>query len=1217
MFSRLTGTKAAAEPSSQPTPSNRTLQQQNYPPRRQPPLGPSVAGKRPPARHDMLQPASTISDVLGDLESFNSELHRNQLQPQRGAYPPNNTSGHVQDPLRVYPPQRGRRHDKSKSPGRERRHSPTHTVTTASSFAESRLNGSTAGPDPYRRNRSRDPKQHLDRGHRMPNSGSDVDRGGPYDGQSRARATSPSTSGYTAQTARSNKSGPRDADAVYGGSSRSIDAALHFGNGINGNNNGIDQQSQRTAPHHRHQVSNGSAPLGVDDMMMQLQVQEALLDAAGFLVLPSDKYEIQKKELANLSAQVASLHSRLALESRVREAALNLTRLNSGNPDQARTAQEQLGQANKKVDAIATELWRFTGKLMEVERAVLKHVGGVLRWDLMRNRNGTSGDSQDTAGFTTQQQLASAEAKVRELEHMIDMLNNSIGGMEADQQATKKELERHRDQVRSLMDERERLVRSNSGSKDYPSPVNTPGRGTSGDSNRLKLELATIRAELAATKDELFSSRNAISRLNVQHEEDRDAIEAKERAVANMGAELEEVSNQLEMHKEAAYAAAYSAAKESPDARRAITALQVEVEALERQLQKTKINASRGRGRMDGEDERRRHNQSRSRSRDRTGRTDVELDLARTQQELDRARSEQARTERELQRLFTELSSVTPSANIGRGDDDKYSIEGLVKQVNRLLADSSSAGMKHGKEFASTQRKLADLQLDMSKLRDERDDYRRMLDEAERKLADEMRRANERHDQELSRHNDEGDRGRGYRSEYSRDNQSSSRQNNVDVGDLRQRHQDEINTLKKKYELEIINFRERTEIAERKADEIRTKADKERQKFNNELDEMLDELRKAKFDKDEGLATLQAKTRQFESATQQLQQELRSAREKAERMSAEMDEMRISVASSVTRNKEEMEKVIGDAAIRLKTLEDQLGEVEALRVELTTVDREHQMLMARRETERREADALLKEAQDARDDAMAKMEALKMQLEKAQCEAVEARNRPKSLAAEQLLISKITELQSTIIDLREQKADLEDEIKEVQMRERKAQREVDGIAKELERITRYQTDFEAERSRYEKTIDKLKGDLQDMHYQVQDSKLDNVGGSGALDRYDGSSVASQKLRGEFKAMLADLRAEYNEQINKEVASKGRLEVELRDMKRQREMETYCKVNDSSQTVLRWVEGDKPEAIGGAMVGVSNRDVDRSFGARDRSPVVTASQTTSARQKAYY
>ena len=64
------------------------------------------------------------------------------------------------------------------------------------------------------------------------------------------------------------------------------------------------------------------------------------------------------------------------------------------------------------------------------------------------------------------------------------------------------------------------------------------------------------------------------------------------------------------------------------------------------------------------------------------------------------------------------------------------------------------------------------------------------------------------------------------------------------------------------------------------------------------------------------------------------------------------------------------------------------------------------------------------------------------QLEKAQNEALEARNRPRSLAAEQLLISKIDELQSTIIKLKEQKADLEDEIKEVQIRERKAQREV-------------------------------------------------------------------------------------------------------------------------------------------------------------------------------
>ncbi|TPX36583.1 hypothetical protein SmJEL517_g01254 [Synchytrium microbalum] len=1136
-----------------------------------------------------------ISDILSQIEDFASSEIPNS-PPQMSALP------YKPDVLRDLPPQRVRREDKSKSPGRERRHSPTNTAHTASSFAESRQNAASSVADGgQRRERSRDPKQRIVRD-RLPDSGSDSEQRG----QGRSRAISPNPSNYTSVTGRSGKSGPRDPDATFGISSKSIGAALNFGEQPS-----RDAQSQRSAGHLRRNSDQGSGLPGADDMMMQLQVQEALLDAAGFPVLSSDKYEIQKRELANLSAQVASLHSRLALESRVREAALNLTRLNSGNPEQTRSAQDQLAQANKKVDAIATELWKITGKLMEVERAVLKHLGGVLRWEVMKNRNGgghgyTDLNGQDASGFTTTQKLASAEAKVRELEHMIDMLNNSIGRMEADQEPMKNELGRYQDQVRSLKEERDRLASRNP----YNTPENTPGRGGSpGDSSRLKLELATTRAELAATKDELLSSRETITRLQVQHEDDSTVIEAKEREVANMGAELEEVTNQLDMHKEAAYAAAYTASKESPEARRAIAALQVQVATLENQLQKAKGHASRSARRDEDEESRGRGGRSRSRGPPGDTAADLEDRLIRAQDDLERAKADQARTERELQRVHKELSTSAAQSlgNVGRnGGSEKYSIDSLVKQVNRVVAENNAMGQKHGKDFSSTQQKMIDLQMEMSKIRSERDEYRRMLDETERKLSDEMRNVSSRHDMEMeklkSRYDrDESDRGR--RTDYRRDQSASRGGYEADSNDLRRRHNDELETLKKKYELEIDDLRERTELAERQAADVRAKADKEKDRLNNELDELVEELKKSKGERDDEFQALISKNKQYESAAQLLQQELRSAREKAEKMGNEMDDLKIQISTTTKRNREENEKLKAESAKRVKDVEAQLSEFEAIRAELASVDREHQILMARRETERREAEAMLKDAQDARDDALAKMDAMRKQLDKAQSEASEARNRPRSMAAEAQLIGKIDELQSTIIRLKEQKADLEDEVKEREIRERKAHRELDGIVKEMDRMTRNQTDFESERKRYENSIDKLRREVNDLQYRVQDYRLENVGGPGALDRYDGSTAASQKLRGEFKKMLADLRSEYNEQVTREASTKARLESELRDLKRERDMVAYQKVNDSTQTVLRWVDGDKPDAVGGATVGISNRDWNKT-GRDPRGPTVT-------------
>ncbi|KAJ1567094.1 hypothetical protein HK405_007192, partial [Cladochytrium tenue] len=342
-----------------------------------------------------------------------------------------------------------------------------------------------------------------------------------------------------------------------------------------------------------------------DPTAITLMIPDAVNDSKSFHVLVPEKIEERRREFSVLSSQVSSLQNRLSLESKIREAALNLVKSTPPSERaQARTAQEELAAANRKVDTIAAELWKVTGKLMEVEKIILKHTAAILRWAHVSGVDIKTGIAAASGASAAEKaRLESAETKLKESELEISVLKATVARLESEGAASKKVIENEREKALKMerdLEESELHAKSleseNKALKARaiapPSPSTPVG---SSEVNRVKLELATCRAELSATKEDLVDARSKIEKQGEQIEELQGTLEEKDRSIANLLGELEEVTNKLEM-KTAANEALLSAGLGSPSGGSTSPErqLRAEISALEAELREATKLISKG-----------------------------------------------------------------------------------------------------------------------------------------------------------------------------------------------------------------------------------------------------------------------------------------------------------------------------------------------------------------------------------------------------------------------------------------------------------------------------------------------------------------------------------------------------------------------------------------------------------------------------------------------
>jgi len=69
---------------------------------------------------------------------------------------------------------------------------------------------------------------------------------------------------------------------------------------------------------------------------------------------------------------------KVALETKIRDAALSLSKVNASHKKVSKQTSEQLEAANKRVESAQKELWRISDRVSEVHRRLMEHRAGVL-----------------------------------------------------------------------------------------------------------------------------------------------------------------------------------------------------------------------------------------------------------------------------------------------------------------------------------------------------------------------------------------------------------------------------------------------------------------------------------------------------------------------------------------------------------------------------------------------------------------------------------------------------------------------------------------------------------------------------------------------------------------------------------------------------------------------------------------------------------------------
>ena len=99
-----------------------------------------------------------------------------------------------------------------------------------------------------------------------------------------------------------------------------------------------------------------------------------------------------------LSSRLVAMNKKLALETKIRDAALNLSRVNAAHKKVSKQTSEQLESANGRVEAAQKELWRISDKANEAYRQLMEHRAGVLSYSV-RNLEQKMAHNPEDSGY--------------------------------------------------------------------------------------------------------------------------------------------------------------------------------------------------------------------------------------------------------------------------------------------------------------------------------------------------------------------------------------------------------------------------------------------------------------------------------------------------------------------------------------------------------------------------------------------------------------------------------------------------------------------------------------------------------------------------------------------------------------------------------------------------------------------------------------------------
>ncbi|PPQ68308.1 hypothetical protein CVT25_001396 [Psilocybe cyanescens] len=136
-----------------------------------------------------------------------------------------------------------------------------------------------------------------------------------------------------------------------------------------------------------------------DELLLSLMASEAAIDSRNFEILSAEQVDDLKKEHQLLSQRQEALSRKLALEIKIRDAALSLARVNSSNSAKQQQSSEQLDAANSRVDHAQSELYKVSTTLSQLHATLMEHRAAVLSFSVKSMELKLSGTVAEDSGY--------------------------------------------------------------------------------------------------------------------------------------------------------------------------------------------------------------------------------------------------------------------------------------------------------------------------------------------------------------------------------------------------------------------------------------------------------------------------------------------------------------------------------------------------------------------------------------------------------------------------------------------------------------------------------------------------------------------------------------------------------------------------------------------------------------------------------------------------
>ncbi|CAG8171215.1 unnamed protein product [Penicillium nalgiovense] len=970
---------------------------------------------------------------------------------------------------------------------------------------------------------------------------------------------------------------------------------------VDGYRDALDPQHEERS---RHNPLNPTHPRSSvllnanDPVAMYLLTETAIGDSTNYEVLSLEEVEELKKEVTLLSTRIHGTKRKLALETKLRDAAQSLGRLysppsprssgeyganggsnshrmsrgtfgRSGASEALDKSDSELAVSQRRCEELAQELWKLEKRSQTITQRLLEHTAGVLQMTHKGLKKGPKNPAR-TSDSTYDDHKFDDRSLYRTTEHMDNFSDgkvetNAAAVMNTEaMQATERRLEELSERMHDMM------IQSNPGEFIDPPPQLSGGGGPVNPT-------ATVDAHL----DYIKNSMNNV----VLHRGDvpapmaaRDIAPEAERAPEAEGAwkhQLAEINNQVQTIVDRFGLTRSPTLPPPPDASHS--------EGLEEQLSYLQVGVDGLESRVDGVLEQKSILTTQiQQQRELNSKSDAERDahIGDLTEQLTHVRRDLEVSEREANANRDELALV-------------------MQQLNAMRHDGSSQEEAKA-TLVQAEGEVARLQSVVSSLHTEADARINEVSEA--------REAQDKAEAEVKRLQE-------YIDDVQRDNDAKAEE----VSDARDRAEGEV----KRLQAVIVSLQNDTDARSEEAREARDHAEEEVKRLQviitslqNDSDSKSEEVRETKEahgHAEDEVNRLQIVIASLQNDTDAKSQEAREARDHAEdevkrlqaaitslqndtdaklkeaieaRDRAEDEVKRLHVVIETLQNgtdtrgedvKEARDRAENEVQ-RLQTLVETLQNDSDSRSEQVRGARDHAeqevaQLEAAIQQIRIQSDARIKEADDQRAESDHNATRLQNELTELEGEivrvtteltmakaeldgaygtraerAAEVASNPSIQRENDALVTRNIELTEELAALKSQRGG-----GDLQQRADTLERELRETIDDYEAMTKASIEFEKERERFESFIDSLRDRCEQLETQLAEERISwmNLSSPTSMGR-DGTSetTSTMVLKNEFKKMMRDTRNENMKILRAEQEERRRIEGLLRALRKE-------------------------------------------------------------------